>query len=166
VGRGSQKAQRFTNSKPQKRRPINPPGLIKRRAVAHDAPRLGALHDLAIGLTRKTAICFASAAQTFGSLAPPKDAALPCDSPHRPIAASPIRRLAPPPPIPLTLASSSIYNISADPYTDRRSRKVMHPPVMIIVVLLCAPFLLRRTEFKPRYIVSRSFNPAPFRKKK
>jgi hypothetical protein len=42
----------------------------------------------------------------------------------------------------------------------------MHPPITIIVVLLCAAFFWRRIEFNPGRIVSPSFNTVPFRKKK
>jgi hypothetical protein len=42
----------------------------------------------------------------------------------------------------------------------------MHPPITIVVVLLCAGFFWRRIEFNPGRIVSQSFNPVAFRKKK
>jgi hypothetical protein len=67
---------------------------------------------------------------------------------------------------PLTLPRSSIYNVLADLNSIGYQKSIMHPPVAAIVVLLCAPFCLRRIEFNPGHIVSRYFNPVPFRKKK
>jgi hypothetical protein len=80
----------------------------------------------------------------------------------RSFAASPYRQAD----APLTLPRSSSYNVLADLNRIGYQKSIMHPPVAIIVVLLCAPFCLRRIEFSPGHIVSRYFNSVPFRKKK
>ena len=69
-------------------------------------------------------------------------------------------------PSPLTVASSSDYTIRAGPKPDLLQGKVMHPPVSIIAVLVCAPFFLRRMEFNPGRIVSQSFNAVSIRNEK
>jgi hypothetical protein len=77
-----------------------------------------------------------------------------------------LRPRAPPAHAPLTLGSSSIYNVLADPNWIGDQKSIMHPTVTIITVILCVAFCLRPTEFDPARIVSRSFNAVSRRRKK